>query len=150
VKIATWNINGIKARIDNLVHWLADEAPDIVCLQETKCPDEAFPAEAVERLGYNAAHHGQKGFNGVAILAKQPLEEVCCGLAGDPGDSQARFIEAIVSVPGGAVRVACAYMPNGNPIGSDKFAYKLAWLARLQDWAADRLRLEEPLIIAGD
>jgi exodeoxyribonuclease III len=150
VKIATWNINGIKARIECLTSWLEEATPDIVCLQETKCPDDAFPAEALERLGYNVARHGQKGFNGVAVLAKMPIEEVRMGLDGGEEDSQARFLEAVVSIPGGALRVASAYMPNGNPIGTDKFAYKLAWLERVEGWAADRLRLEEPLVLAGD
>ena len=150
MKIATWNINGIKARIETLVHWLEEAAPDIVCLQETKCPDDAFPAEALEGLGYNVAQHGQKGFNGVAVLAKMPIEEVRSGLDGGDGDAQARFLEAVVSLPDGALRIASAYMPNGNPIGTEKFAYKLAWLERVHAWAADRLRLEEPLVLAGD
>jgi exodeoxyribonuclease III len=150
VKIATWNINGIKARIETLVHWLEEAAPDIVCLQETKCVDDAFPADELERLGYNVAFHGQKGFNGVAVLAKMPIEEVRSGLDGGDEDTQARFLEAVVSISGGAVRIASAYMPNGNPIGSEKYAYKLAWLERVHAWAADRLRLEEPLVLAGD
>ncbi|HEX2256329.1 MAG TPA: exodeoxyribonuclease III [Afifellaceae bacterium] len=150
MKIATWNINGIKARIESLVHWLEEANPDIVCLQETKCPDDAFPAEAFERLGYNVAQHGQKGFNGVAVLAKMPIEEVRSGLDGGGEDAQARFLEVVISVPGGALRIASAYMPNGNPIGTEKFAYKLAWLERVHAWAADRLRLEEPLVLAGD
>jgi exodeoxyribonuclease III len=150
VKIATWNINGIKARIETLVHWLEEAAPDIVCLQETKCVDDAFPADELERLGYNVAFHGQKGFNGVAVLAKMPIEEVRSGLDGGDEDTQARFLEAVVSIPRGAVRIASAYMPNGNPIGSEKYAYKLAWLERVHAWAADRLKLEEPLVLAGD
>jgi exodeoxyribonuclease III len=150
VKIATWNINGTKARLEGLIAWLEEASPDIVCLQEIKCTDEAFPREPLEALGYNVAVHGQKGFNGVAVLAKMPLEEVRSGLDGGDEDTQARFLEAVVSVPGGALRIASAYMPNGNPIGTDKFAYKLAWLERVHAWAADRLKLEEPLVLAGD
>jgi exodeoxyribonuclease III len=150
VKIATWNINGVRARLDNLLHWLGEARPDVVCLQEIKCPAEAFPTAEVEALGYNSAVHGQKGFNGVAILSKSPLDSTAAGLPGDGSDDQARFIEGVVSTPGGAVRVASAYMPNGNPVGSDKYAYKLAWMARLEDWARKRLALEEALVLAGD
>jgi exodeoxyribonuclease-3 len=150
VKIATWNINGIKARIDGLVSWLEEAQPDIACLQEIKSVDENFPGTAIEDLGYHVATHGQKGFNGVALLSKQPLEDVRRGLPGDPEDEQARFIEAVVSTPTGAVRVAGAYMPNGNPTDSPKLDYKLAWMDRLETWAGDHLALEEPLVIAGD
>ena len=106
--------------------------PDVVCLQEIKSVDEAFPARAIEELGYNVAVHGQKGFNGVAILSKRPFEDVRAGLPGDDGDEQARYIEALVPRAGGVVRVGILYLPNGNPIGTDKFAYKLAWMERLQ------------------
>ncbi len=150
MRIATWNINGVKARIDNLVHWLKEAAPDVVCLQEVKSVDEAFPSEPIEELGYNIAVHGQKGFNGVALLSKNPLEDVRRGLPGDDADEQARFITGLVATEGGVVRIASAYMPNGNPIGTDKFTYKLAWLKRLEDWARAELAQEEPLLIAGD
>jgi exodeoxyribonuclease-3 len=150
MRIATWNINGVKARIDNLVHWLREAAPDIVCLQEIKSVDDAFPAEPIEELGYNIAVHGQKGFNGVALLSKHPLEDVQRGLPGADADEQARFITGLVSTEDGVVRVASAYMPNGTPIGPDKFTYKLAWHQRLEEWARTELTREEPLLIAGD
>src|SRR5688572_26288681 len=130
MRIATWNINGVKARMDNLRHWLTEASPDVVCLQEIKSVDEAFPAGAVEELGYNVAVHGQKGFNGVALLSKHRIEEVERGLPPVEGDSHARFISGLISTPDGAVRVASAYMPNGNPIGTERFAYKLAWHER--------------------
>ena len=150
MRIATWNINGIKARIENLQRWLKEAAPDVVCLQEIKCADEAFPGFEIEALGYNVAVHGQKGFNGVALLSKHPIEDVQKGLPLVEGDTQARFISGLISADGEVVRVVSAYMPNGNPIGSDKFEYKLAWLKRLEDWARLELQREEPLIIAGD
>jgi exodeoxyribonuclease-3 len=150
MRIATWNINGVKARIDNLVHWLREGQPDVVCLQEIKSVDDAFPAEPIEELGYNIAVHGQKGFNGVALLSKYPLEDVRRGLPGDESDDQARFVTGAVSTAGGVVRIASAYMPNGNPIGSDKFIYKLAWQKRVEDWARAELMSEETLLIGGD
>jgi exodeoxyribonuclease-3 len=150
MRIATWNINGIKARIENLVRWLREASPDVVCLQEIKCVDEGFPAGPIEELGYNVAVHGQKGFHGVALLSKHPIEDVQKGLPPVEGDSQSRFISALIAAPDGIARVASAYMPNGNPIGSDKFAYKLAWLERLTDWTRAELEREEPLVIAGD
>jgi exodeoxyribonuclease III len=150
MRIATWNINGIKARIDNLVRWLREASPDVVCLQEIKCVDEGFPAAPVEELGYNVAVHGQKGFHGVALLSKHPIEDVRKGLPPVEDDTQARFLSGLIAAPDGIVRVASAYMPNGNPIGSDKFAYKLAWLERLTDWTRAELEREEPLVIAGD
>ena len=150
MRIATWNINGVRARAENLRVWLRDVGPDVVCLQEIKCTEETFPREALDGLGYNIAICGQKGFNGVAILSKRPLEDVTTGLPGHDDDAQARYIEATVSTDGGTVRIASIYLPNGNPISSDKFAYKLAWLDRLEAHARDRLALEEPLVLAGD
>ena len=150
MKIATWNINGIKARIDGLCDWLADAEPDIACLQEIKSTDESFPAERIEALGYNVSTHGQKGFNGVAILSKTPLDEVNPGLPGDEGDEQARFLECVMSSGDGVVRIACAYMPNGNPLGTEKYDYKRSWMTRLEVWLATRLRFEEPLVLLGD
>lgn len=150
MRIATWNVNSIKQRIGNLVAWLSERAPDVVCLQETKCVDDAFPREPLEALGYNLAVHGQKTFNGVAILSKRPLEDVRFGLAGDDGDDHARFIEAVVSTGAGVVRVASLYLPNGNPPDTDKYAYKLRWMDRLLTFARERLALEEPLVMAGD
>jgi exodeoxyribonuclease-3 len=151
MKIATWNINGIRARMGTFLHWLKECEPDIACLQEIKTVDEQFPSAEIEALGYNVATHGQKGFNGVAILSKLPFDEINRRLPGDEEDEQARFIEGVFSTKEGALRVASLYLPNGNPVGDDrKFPYKLAWMARLERWARDRLALEEPLVLAGD
>lgn len=150
MRIATWNINGIKARIDTVRSWVEDARPDIACLQEIKSVDEAFPREYFEELGYNVAVHGQKGFNGVAVLSRLPIDEAIKGLPGEDGDDQARFLEVTVSTRGSALRVVSLYLPNGNPVDSDKFAYKHRWMRRLAAWAEDRLRLEEPLVLAGD
>ena len=150
MKIATWNINGVRARLDSAVAYLRQATPDVVCLQEIKCQTEAFPASAFEDLGYHAVVHGQKGFNGVAILSKVPLEEARTGLHGDEADDQSRFIEATLSVPAGVVKVASIYAPNGNPVGTEKFAYKLAWLARLRAHFRSLLAEEIPFVMAGD
>jgi exodeoxyribonuclease III len=152
MKIATWNINGVKARLDGAITWLKEASPDIACFQEIKCVTEAFPAEPFEELGYNLAVHGQKGFNGVAIASKLPLDEVTVrGLPGDEADNHARYIEVVVPAgSGGVVRVGNLYLPNGNPIGTDKFTYKLAWMQRLEDRARDLLQLEEPFVLLGD
>jgi exodeoxyribonuclease-3 len=149
MKIASWNINGIKARIDAATTWLTSASPDVACLQEIKCVDDAFPREAFGELGYNVAVHGQKGFNGVAVLSKLPLDDATPGLAGDPEDVQARYLEAVISVPSGVLRLLNIYLPNGN--GSpEKFAYKLAWMTRLKERVKTLLALEEPFIVAGD
>jgi len=150
MRIATWNVNSIRQRLDHAVAWLKEARPDVVCLQEIKCQTDAFPKERFEELGYNVSVHGQKTFNGVAVLSKLPLEDVTHGLAGDDGDEQARFIEAVVSTKSGVVRVACIYLPNGNPPDTEKYPYKLGFMERLKAFAADRLSLEEPLILAGD
>ena len=150
MRIATWNINGVRARIDGAVAWVRDAAPDVVCFQEIKSEDAAFPREAFEDLGYNVETHGQKGFNGVAILSRLPIDEVSRGLPGDDDDGQARFIEAVFSVEGGAIRVASLYLPNGNPVGSDKYAYKFAWMDRFEAYAHARLASEEMFVLAGD
>ncbi len=151
MRIATWNINGVKARIDNLLHWLKEASPDVVCLQEIKSVDEGFPADVLSDAGFNAAVHGQKGFNGVALLSKHPIEDVTRGLADGDGDEQARFVVGLITPKDGtAVRVASAYMPNGNPIGTEKFTYKLAWMKRLEAWTRAALADEEPLVLAGD
>ncbi|MCM5556201.1 exodeoxyribonuclease III [Pleomorphomonas sp. JP5] len=150
MRVATWNINGVRARIETATKWLEKSRPDIVCLQEIKCVDEAFPAEAFERLGYNLAIHGQKGFNGVALLSLLPLDEVRRGLPGDDGDPQSRYVEAVVSVPEGSLRVASIYLPNGNPPDTDKYVYKLAWMERLRRHAAGLLALEERTLLCGD
>ena len=152
MKIATWNINGIKARHDNVIAWLKEASPDIACLQEIKSVDEAFPRGEIEALGYNLETHGQKGFNGVALLSKLPFDEVNRGLPVLEGDAddQARFIEGVFTVGEKPLRVVSLYLPNGNPVDTEKFPYKLSWMARLEAWARERLALEEPLILAGD
>ncbi len=151
MKIATWNINGVRARIGNLTHWLTESAPDIVCLQEIKSADDQFPRAEIEALGYNVETHGQKGFNGVAILSKLPFDEVNRRLPGEDEDEHARFIEGVFSTEHGALRVVSLYLPNGNPVTDEvKFPYKLRWMARLEKWARERLKLEEPLVLAGD
>jgi exodeoxyribonuclease III len=150
MRIATWNVNSVKQRLENLLAWLAERQPDIVCLQETKCVDEAFPREPLESLGYNVAVHGQKTFNGVAILSKLPFEEVTLRLPGDQADDHARFIEAVVATDRGVLRVASIYLPNGNPPEGEKYTYKLGWMDRLVRYARERLALEEPMVLAGD
>jgi len=149
MRIATWNVNSVNARLETVLKWFEQERPDVACLQEIKCVDEKFPAEAFERLGYNVAVHGQKTYNGVAMLSKTPLEDVRKGLPGEDEDDHARYIEAVVSGPR-PVRVASIYLPNGNPIGTEKFAYKLRWLDRLNRHARELLALEEPLALVGD
>lgn len=146
VAIATWNVNSIKARLANVLDWLKEARPDVVLLQEIKCVDEAFPREEIEDLGYTVATHGQKTYNGVAILARGSLEEVVRGLPGDDGDGQARYIEASFE----DLRVASLYLPNGNPVGTDKFTYKLAWMARLRAHALELLESEQALVLGGD
>ena len=151
MKIATWNVNSIKARIDTVRTWIAQAAPDIVCMQEIKTTDDAFPADAFEGLGYNSVVHGQKSYNGVAILSKRPPEDVVKGLPENEGDDHARYLEAVVPVDGGRiVRVVSIYAPNGNPPGTERFQYKLAWLDRLNAHARRLLGHEEPLLIMGD
>ena len=151
MKIATWNINGVKARLEGAQTWLKETSPDVACFQEIKSVTEAFPASAFEDLGYNVAVHGQKGFNGVAILSKRPFDEVAVrGLPGDDSDAHARYIEVLVGRPGGVVRIGNLYLPNGNPIGTDKFAYKLAWMKRFEARARALLELEEPFFLLGD
>lgn len=149
MRIATWNVNSINARIETVTAWFKQAQPDVACLQEIKCLDENFPREVFEGLGYNIAVHGQKSYNGVALLSKTPIEDVRRGLPGDDGDDHARYLEAVT---GGErpIRVGCLYLPNGNPIGTEKFAYKLAWMERLRRHASELLALEEPLALAGD
>ncbi|UWQ48353.1 exodeoxyribonuclease III [Leisingera caerulea] len=158
MKIATFNINGIKARAQALPEWLDEAQPDVVLLQEIKSVDEAFPREIFEERGYNVETHGQKSFNGVAILSKLPLEDVRRGLPGDDSDEQARWIEATV-VGKQAIRICGLYLPNGNPVELDadgspvaggKYAYKLAWMERLKARAEALLADEMPALMAGD
>ena len=149
MKIASFNINGIKARIEALPRWLEAASPDVVCLQEIKSQDEPFPREIFEDMGYRVETHGQKGFNGVAILSKLPLEDVTRGLPGDDSDEQARWIEATV-IGSRAVRVCGLYLPNGNPAPGPKYDYKLAWMARMEARVRDLLTSEMPLVFLGD
>jgi exodeoxyribonuclease-3 len=146
MKIATWNVNSVKARLQHLLAWLKSAQPDVALLQELKCIADAFPRLEIEDLGYNCAVIGQKSYNGVAILSKRPMEDLLEGLPGDKTDTQARYLEATVE----GVRVASLYLPNGNPVASEKYPYKLAWMARLEAHVRDRLALEEPLILGGD
>lgn len=149
MRIATWNVNSVNARIETVAAWFKQAAPDVACLQEIKCVDEAFPRAVFEDLGYTVAVHGQKSYNGVALISRTPLEDVRRGLPGDDGDDHARYLEAVVSGPR-PLRVASIYLPNGNPIGTEKFTYKLAWIERLRRHADELLALEEPLALAGD
>ncbi|MFS4438669.1 exodeoxyribonuclease III [Paracoccaceae bacterium GXU_MW_L88] len=146
MKIATWNINGIKARLPLVLDWLRTAKPDVAVLQEIKTVDEGFPVMEIEELGYNVATHGQKSFNGVAILSKAPMEDVTRGLPGDDEDEQARWIEATVE----GVRICGLYLPNGNPVPGPKYDYKLAWMKRMEARAEALLALEEPLVMTGD
>ncbi len=150
MKIATFNINGIKARAGALTDWLDDARPDVALLQEIKSTDDAFPRALIEDRGYNLATHGQKGFNGVAILSKYPLEDVQHGLPGDDADTQARWIEATVTGDTHPVRLCGLYLPNGNPAPGPKYDYKLAWMARLHAHAKTLLATEMPVVLAGD
>ena len=150
MKIASFNINGIKARIEALPAWLDEAEPDVALLQEIKSVDENFPHEIFEDRGYNVETHGQKGFNGVAILSKLPLEDVSRGLPGDQSDEQARWIEATVIGGKTAVRVGGLYLPNGNPVPGPKYDYKLAWMERLRLRSKELLTSEEPVVMAGD
>jgi exodeoxyribonuclease III len=146
MKIATYNVNGIGARLPRLLEWLEEVKPDVVCLQEIKCVEDNFPRQAISDAGYHALVHGQKGFNGVAILSKEPPVETRRGLPGDDSDEQARYLEAEVA----GVRVASIYLPNGNPVPGPKFDYKLAWMERLHRHATDLWYSEVPTVLAGD
>lgn len=150
MRIATWNINGIKARLPVLLQWLEQQKPDVVCLQEIKTVDEGFPRAEIEALGYNVETFGQKSWNGVAILSLKPFDEVHRGLPGDEEDLQSRLIEGVFSVEGGVVRVCNIYLPNGNPVDTEKFPYKLSWMERLIAFTQNRLALEEPFVLLGD
>lgn len=149
MKIATFNINGIKARAAALCDWLDEAAPDVALLQEIKSVDEGFPSELFEERGYNVATHGQKSFNGVAILSKLPLEDITRGLPGDPEDEQARWIEATV-IGKQALRICGLYLPNGNPAPGPKYDYKLRWMDRLYERANELIQDQIPALMAGD
>ncbi|MDA8746803.1 exodeoxyribonuclease III [Litoreibacter sp.] len=150
MKIATFNINGIKARINALPDWLDEAQPDVAVLQEIKSVDENFPREVFEERGYNVETHGQKSFNGVAILSKLPLEDVRRGLPGDDTDEQARWIEALVMGETHPIRICGLYLPNGNPVPGPKYDYKLAWMERMYARAQELLAEEIPTMMAGD
>ncbi|MAT35210.1 MAG: exodeoxyribonuclease III [Ponticaulis sp.] len=149
MKIATWNVNSIKARLPTVLEVLKSIDCDVVCLQELKCETENFPYMEIEELGYQTAVFGQKTYNGVAILSKTPIEDVLTGLPGNEGDDQSRYVEVLT---GGdtPVRVASIYLPNGNPFPGEKFAYKLSWMKFLEERARELLTYEERVVLAGD
>jgi exodeoxyribonuclease-3 len=146
VKIATWNVNSIKARLGNMLSWLEQAQPDVLLLQEIKCETAAFPALEFQGLGYHCHAHGQKSYNGVAILSRQPVSDILTGLPGGAEDLQARYIEGTVN----GIRLASIYLPNGNPVDTEKFSYKLNWMQRLKLHAADLLQREQPVVLGGD
>jgi exodeoxyribonuclease-3 len=150
MKIATWNVNSVRARLAGVLAWLDEEAPEVALLQETKTVAEGFPALEIEERGYTCAVVGQKSYNGVAILSKHPLDDVVEALPGDQSDTQARYVEAWVDAGAAGVRVASIYLPNGNPVGSDKYLYKLAWMERLCARARALLAAEEAVVLGGD
>ena len=146
MKIATWNVNSIRARQERVLAWIAAELPDVVCLQELKAIDEHFPTLEYQALGYESAVYGQRTYNGVAILSRSPLTDVERGVGPSTADPQARFIAGTVR----GLRVASVYVPNGETVASEKFAYKLAWMARLKVYAQARLAEQSPLLLCGD
>ncbi len=150
ITIATWNVNSIKSRLQHLLDWLRADKPDIVLLQELKCTNENFPAMEIEDLGYNIAVHGEKTYNGVAILSKFPLHDIKKGMTGDDADIQSRYIEAVITLQNAALRVASVYVPNGQTTDSDKFQYKLRFLERFKEHCKTLLSYEEMLVIGGD
>ena len=150
ITIATWNVNSVRSRIVHLLDWLKSDKPDIILLQELKCTDDAFPFMEIEELGYNIVTHGQKTYNGVAILSKFPIDDVTRGIPGNEEDINSRYIEGVLNVPGGAVRVASVYVPNGQTVPSQKFTYKLGFLDHLKNHIEKLLAYEEILVIGGD
>ncbi|MDF2433250.1 MAG: exodeoxyribonuclease [Mucilaginibacter sp.] len=147
MKIATYNVNGVNGRLPVLLRWLNETAPDVVCLQELKAPQEKFPEQAIHDAGYSAIWHGQKSWNGVAILAhNHEIKEVSRALPGDPDDMHSRYIEAVIN----GIHIGCLYLPNGNPAPGPKFDYKLSWFERLTTHAADLLAADIPVILTGD
>ena len=149
MRIATWNVNSVRQRLPHLLAYLKEVSPTFFACRKSSASTSSFPRMEIEELGYNIETHGQKTFNGVAILSKRPFE-VARGLPGDENDSQSRYIEAVVPAGDGVVRVACVYLPNGNPVGTEKYPYKLAFLERLIIHARELLEYEEPLVLAGD
>lgn len=150
MRIATWNVNSVRQRLGHLLDFLKEAEPDALCLQEIKCVDADFPRAEIEAAGWQVETHGQKTFNGVAILSRSRLEDVRRGLPGDDGDEQARYLEGVLPLGDGVVRVASIYLPNGNPPNTEKYPYKLGWMQRLTAHARMLLEQEEPLVLAGD
>ena len=150
MKIASWNVNSLKVRLQHVLDWLKESDVDVVCLQEIKLIDEKFPSAAFEEAGFNVAVHGQPTYNGVAIISKHPLEDIKKGLPGDKSDDQARYLEASVALGVGIVRIATIYLPNGNPVDTDKYPYKLKWMERLRRHTAKLMEAEERFVLAGD
>lgn len=150
MKISTWNVNSINARIEHLLNWLIEEKPDVALLQELKCQKEAFPYLQIEDLGYNIEVSGQKSYNGVAILSKSPLSDVVTDFPNNPLPDEARYIEAAVNLPHSAIRVASVYVPNGQDLSSDKYELKLKFLESLEEYYSSLLKLEEKIVIGGD
>jgi exodeoxyribonuclease III len=150
MRVITWNVNSVRLRLPHLLDLLKQHEPDAVCLQELKCIDEQFPRDEIEEAGYQAEVFGQKSFNGVAILTRSRLEDVRRGLPGDEADDQARYIEGVLHGAGGPVRIASIYLPNGNPLGTEKFPYKLRWMERLRTHAHALMQAEQKLVLAGD
>ena len=147
MRIATYNVNGVNGRLPVLLRWLSETTPDVVCLQELKAPQEKFPEQAIQDAGYHAIWHGQKSWNGVAILSrKAPPQEICRALPGDPEDLHSRYIEALID----GITIGCLYLPNGNPAPGPKFDYKLSWFKRLTLHAAELLAADKPVILTGD
>ena len=146
MKIATYNVNGVNGRLPVLLRWLKESSPDVVCLQELKAPEDKFPLEAIRNGGYNAIWHGQKSWNGVAILSRHEIKETCRGLPGDPEDLHSRYIEAMVK----GITIGCLYLPNGNPYPGPKFDYKLKWLDRFTIHAKKLWNKKVPVILTGD
>jgi exodeoxyribonuclease-3 len=146
MKLATYNVNGVNGRLPVLLRWLQEARPDVVCLQELKAPQEKFPADAIRGAGYDAIWHGQKQWNGVAVLSRLPMEEIGRGLPGDPEDVQSRYLEVLVN----GIVLSCLYLPNGNPAPGPKFDYKLRWFDRLRSRADTLLRLHDAVVLAGD
>ena len=150
MRVATWNVNSVKAHMEAITRWLDKAKPDVVCLQEIKCEDQNFPTAVFEELNYRSAVFGQKTYNGVAILSKFPLENIVRGLPGESSDEQSRYIQATVIDGSQSAMVASIYLPNGNPVDSPKYPYKLAWIDRLVAHTKELLKLEEALVLAGD
>jgi len=146
MRIATWNVNSVNARLPNVLGWLESARPDVVLLQEIKCETPKFPAQAFQDLGYEVHAVGQKAYNGVALLSRHPVEDVIERLPGEPEDEQARYVEGTVA----GIRIASLYLPNGNPVGTEKYPYKLRWMDRLRSHAADLLKREMPVVLGGD